>query len=114
MPTYVTLVNLTDQGIRNIEDTTMRAKALHAVAGQAGVKIKGIYWTMGRYDVVVIAEAPDDETIIRTTVSLGAMGYVRTETLRSFSGPEMDQIIKSSETLRTFLGKADLHIQSMP
>jgi uncharacterized protein with GYD domain len=94
MPTYITLLNFTDQGIRNIKNTTKRAKAFEAAAAQAGVKVKEIYWTMGRYDLVVVAEAPNDEAITRRQLSLGSMGNVRTETLRAYTAKEMDRIIK--------------------
>lgn len=93
MPAYITLMNFTDQGIRNVKETTKRARAFQEMAEKAGVQVKGIYWTMGRYDVVVITEAPDDETITRGLLGLGSLGNVRTETLRAFSAEEMDRII---------------------
>lgn len=94
MPAYITLVNFTDQGVRNVKDTTKRAKAFQTIGGKAGIKLKEICWTMGRYDVVVMTEAPDDETISRAMLSLGSLGNVRTETLRAFSAKEMDKILK--------------------
>lgn len=94
MPAYITLVNLTEQGIRNVKDTTKRAKAFQAMAAKAGVKVREILWTMGRYDVVLVSEASDDETISRGLLGLGSMGNVRTETLRAFSAKEMDKILK--------------------
>ncbi len=94
MPTYISLLNYTEQGIRNVKETTKRAKDFQAMAGKAGVKVKDIYWTMGRYDIAVISEAPDDETISRTLLALGSKGNVRTETLRAYSAEEMDRIIK--------------------
>lgn len=94
MPAYITLVNFTDQGIRNVKDATKRAKAFQTMAGKGGIKLKEIYWTMGRYDVVVMTEAPDDETISRAMLSLGSLGNVRTETLRAFSAKEMDKLLK--------------------
>ena len=94
MPAYITLVNFTDQGVRNVKDTTKRAKAFQTIGGKAGVKLKEICWTMGRYDVVVMTEAPDDETISRAMLSLGSLGNVRTETLRAFSAKEMDKLLK--------------------
>ena len=94
MPAYITLVNFTDQGIRNVRATTKRAKAFQSMADKAGAKVKEIYWTMGRHDVVVILEAPDDETVTRALLSLGSLGNVRTETLRAFSAKEMDGILK--------------------
>jgi uncharacterized protein with GYD domain len=47
MPTYITLANFTDQGIRNCKDTTKRAKAFRDMVGQMGGEVEDIYWTMG-------------------------------------------------------------------
>jgi uncharacterized protein with GYD domain len=93
MATYIALVNFTDQGIRHIRQTTERAKALVNAAANLGVKIKEIYWTMGTFDAVFIAEAPDDETITAFAVSMGSLGNIRTQTLRAFSAEEMNRIL---------------------
>ena len=58
MPTYVILGNYSDQGIRNIKDTTKRAEAFRNFAKGMGVAVKEIYWTMGRYDIVTITMPP--------------------------------------------------------
>ena len=94
MPTYIGLTKWTDQGIRKVKETTKRAKDFQELAAKMNVKVKEIYWTMGRYDVVVVMEALDDETISRMTLSLGMLGNVKTETLRAFSAQEMGQIVK--------------------
>jgi len=94
MPTYVSLLNWTDQGIRNVKDTTKRAKAFQGIATKMKVKVKEIHWTMGCYDVVVVMEAPDDEAISRLMLGLCALGNVKTETLRAYSAQEMNQILK--------------------
>ena len=94
MPTYIGLTRWTEKGIQKVKETTKRAKEFQEFASKMNVKVKEIYWTMGRYDVVVIVEAPDDETISRLTLSLGMLGNVKTETLRAFSALEMNQIVK--------------------
>jgi len=94
MPTYIGLVKLTDQGIRNVKETTKRAKSFREMAEKAGVKAREILWTMGRYDIVLVVDAPNDETMSRLTLGLGMMGNVKTETLKAFSAQEMDQILK--------------------
>ena len=94
MSTYVWLVNWTDQGARSLKETTKRAKAFKENAEKLGVTVKEILWTMGRYDLVLVIDAPDDETISRLTLGLGMSGNVKTETLKSFSAQEMDQILK--------------------
>jgi uncharacterized protein with GYD domain len=94
MATYIALVNFTDQGVRHIRQTTERAKALINAASNLGVKIKDIYWTMGAFDAVFTAEAPDDETVTAFAVSMGALGNIRTQTLRAFSAEEMNKILE--------------------
>ncbi|MGB3399318.1 MAG: GYD domain-containing protein [Candidatus Deferrimicrobiaceae bacterium] len=94
MPTYLGLLRFTDQGIRNVKQTTKRAKDFQEFAAKMNVKVKEMYWTLGRYDVVVIGEAPDDETMTRLALGLGMLGNVKSETLRAFSAQEMDKILK--------------------
>jgi uncharacterized protein with GYD domain len=94
MHTYIWLVNWTDQGIRNLKETTKRAKSFKEMAEKKGVKVKEILWTMGRYDLVLVIDAPNDETISSLTLALGMSGNVKTETLKTFSAQEMDQILK--------------------
>jgi uncharacterized protein with GYD domain len=91
--TYVALVNFTDQGVRNIRHTTDRAKWLINAAANLGVRIKEIYWTMGAFDAVFTAEAPDDETITAFVASMGSLGNIRTQTMRAFSAEEMARIL---------------------
>ena len=94
MAPYIGLLKFTEQGIRKVKETTKRAKDFQEFAAKMNVKVKEMYWTMGRYDVVVVGEAPDDETIARLTLGLGMLGNVTSETLRAFSAQEMDRIVK--------------------
>jgi uncharacterized protein with GYD domain len=94
MTTYIWLGKWTDQGIRNVKETTKRAKSFREMAEKAGVKAREILWSMGRYDFVWVIDAPDDETVSRLTLGLGMLGNVTTETLKAFSAQEMDQILK--------------------
>jgi uncharacterized protein with GYD domain len=93
MATFITLGNFTDQGIRNIKDTTKRAEAFRAMAQKAGVTVKELYYTMGQYDIVAIVEAPDEQTATALLLSVGALGNIRSQTLRAFSREEMGKII---------------------
>ena len=90
MPIYVSLLNWTDQGIRKVKETTKRAEAFQALAQKTKVKVREIHWTTGRYDVVVIMEAPDDHLML----ALGTLGNVKSETLRAYSAKEMAEILK--------------------
>jgi len=94
MASFVTLAKFTEQGIKAVNQTTKRAEAFRDLAKKMGVTVKDIYWTLGRFDVVTIFEAPDDETATRLMLSLGSLGNVRTETLRAYSPQEMGQLLK--------------------
>ena len=93
MATFVVLAGFTDQGIRNVKETINRAEAFREMAKKSGVTIKDMYWTLGRHDVVVICEAPDDETSTALLLSVSSRGNVRSETLRAFSFDEMKKIL---------------------
>lgn len=93
MPSYVMLAKFTDQGIRNIKESPKRQEAFRNLCEKAGVKLKDVYRTMGRYDVVAVLEAPDDVTVSAALYSLGALGNLHTETLRAFTRQETDQAI---------------------
>jgi uncharacterized protein with GYD domain len=94
MATYIALVNFTDQGVRHIRQTTERAKALMNAAANLGVRIKEIYWTLGAFDAVFTANAPDEESMTAFTLSVGSLGNIRTQTLRAFSADEMNKILE--------------------
>jgi uncharacterized protein with GYD domain len=93
MAMYVSLVQFTDQGIRNIKDTTKRSEAAMAEAEKMVMRIVQAFWTMGAYDVVVLLEAPDDETMSAFTLKIGSMGSVKTRTMRAFPKEEMESIL---------------------
>ena len=93
MATYILLANFTDQGIRNIKDTVKRAEAFRELAKEAGVTVKDLFWTLGQYDIVAIADAPDETTITALGLTLGTYGNVHTQTLRAFSATEMTKIL---------------------
>lgn len=93
MATYTVLANFTDQGIRNIKETTHRAEAVEAAARKLGVTVRSIQWTLGAYDLVCQFEAPDDQAITAFGLAIAAQGNVRTQTLRTFSRDEMNAIL---------------------
>jgi len=93
MATYIALSNFTDQGIRNVKDTTKRADAVKDAAKKFGANMTQIYWTLGHYDLVAIIEAPDDKSATAFALAIGAAGNIRTETLRAFSKEEMNGIL---------------------
>jgi len=92
MATFISLVNFTDQGIRNVKDSPDRYEAFRAMAEKMGAKVKGVYYTIGHYDMVLIVEG-NDETAMTAMLKVGSLGNVRTETLRGFSLDEMKKIV---------------------
>ena len=93
MAIYIALVHFTDQGLRQIKQTTERAKGLVNAAANLGIKIKEIYWTMGAYDAVFIADGPNDEAMTSLATSMAALGNIRTQTMRAYDAAEMSGIL---------------------
>jgi len=84
MPTYITLMKWTDQGIRNVKESPQRLDAAKKGIEAAGGKMIGFYLTMGRYDMVAIAEFPSDEVATGFMLNLGSRGTLRTETMKAY------------------------------
>ncbi|HUM13321.1 MAG TPA: GYD domain-containing protein [Myxococcaceae bacterium] len=95
MPTYVTLMRFTDQGIRNIKESPARLEAAKKLFQSAGAEIKSFYLALGNYDAVLVVEGPNDETAARVALSIGSLGNVRTDTMRVFTEPEYRKLISS-------------------
>jgi uncharacterized protein with GYD domain len=94
MPTYIGLLNWTDEGIRSVKDTVQRRDQADALAQKHGASIEQVYWTVGPYDLVTILEAPDDESATAMVLELGSAGNLRTLTLRAYDRDEMASIIE--------------------
>jgi uncharacterized protein with GYD domain len=93
MATYIVLVNYTEQGIKNVKDTTKRADAVRELAKKFGATVREFYWTMGKYDLVVIFEAPDDAAMTALSLTIASAGNVRTQTMRAFSRDEVNGML---------------------
>jgi uncharacterized protein with GYD domain len=94
MPTYVTLMNWTDQGIRTVRETVQRRDQADALAEKHGARIERVYWTVGPYDIVTIVEAPDDESVSAMLLELSSGGNLKTTTLRAYGRDEMSGIVQ--------------------
>ena len=94
MPLYVVLINLTQKGIENIKDLPKWAEDAREVAKSVGGETKAIYFTMGRYDIVSLVEAPDDEAMTKILLARARVGHLRTETLKAITADEMINILK--------------------
>jgi uncharacterized protein with GYD domain len=94
--TYVSLVNWTEQGIKDYKDTTSRAADFSKLVESSGGRVRKLLWTVGEYDIVVVTEFPDDETATAALLRVGSLGNIRTNTLRVFRAEEMGSIIGRS------------------
>jgi len=93
MPNYIELVSWTDQGIKNIKEAPQRMDAFKKTIEAAGGKLIGFYFTMGKYDIVTIIDAPSDEVLTNIILNTGSKGSVRSETLKAYSEQEFRNIL---------------------
>ena len=93
MAMYISLIQFTEQGIRNVKDTVKRGDAAIGEAEKMGMKIIEEFWTIGTYDIVVLFEAPDDETMSAFLLKIGSMGNVKSQTLRAFRKQEVEGVL---------------------
>src|SRR5207248_9951527 len=93
MATFITTMHFTEQGIKGVRDTCDRAAAFKATAKKMGIKVTGIYWTLGAFDGLIVLEAPDEQTATAALLQLGSLGNLRTQTVRAFDAAEMQKII---------------------
>jgi uncharacterized protein with GYD domain len=93
MPTYISLINLTQEGIKNVKESPDRLDAAKKAFQAFGGELKEFYLVMGQYDMVVVSEGPDDETAAKLALVIGSQGAISTETLRAFTEDEYRKII---------------------
>jgi uncharacterized protein with GYD domain len=93
MATFITTLHFTEQGIRAIRDTCERAVTFMATAKKMGVKVTGLYWTLGVFDGVLVLEALDEETATAALLHLGSLGSMRTQTSRAYDAAQMQKIL---------------------
>ena len=89
---YIILFRFTDQGIRNVKDTTRRVDAARSEAEKIGGKFT-VYWTFGEYDTIGILETPNDEAAMEFSLKLGSLGNIRTSTLKAFTEEEIARVL---------------------
>ena len=94
MAHYVTLMRWTTQGYAGLPKWRERIEEGERIIADAGGKLVGVYVTLGRYDVVEIFEAPDDDTAVAILLKLQRFGAEHTETLRAFTREEAEAIIR--------------------
>ena len=95
MSIYIMLFNYTDQGLRNVKKSPSRIDAARKAAEDLGGKLGDLYLTMGAYDLVAISEFPDDATAATFVLRLGALGNVRTTTVKAFPENAYRKIVEA-------------------
>ena len=95
MPSYLSLIKWTDQGVRNVKHSPQRLDAYKQAAQAAGGKVVFFYMTMGEYDLVTLMELPNDEAASRLLLSTAAQGNIRSTTLKAFTEDEYRKLIAS-------------------
>ncbi len=93
MPTFVVLTSFTQKGVENIKANPAWLDAFKQAAQRMGVEVKAFYLTMGRFDLVVVVEAPNEATVAKLLLATAALGNLHTETLRAFTEDEYRKII---------------------
>jgi uncharacterized protein with GYD domain len=92
MPHYISLVNWTEQGIKNVKEAPKRVDAVNAMASKLGAKME-IFFTMGDYDIVALTEAPNDDAAMQLLLEIGKLGNVRTKTLKAWTQAEATKVL---------------------
>ena len=93
MAKYISLVNYKTKGIENIKESPSRLDAVKQLCESMGAKVEGFYLTMGRYDLILIMDAPDHETATKILLTTVSSGNVSTETLPALPENEYRKII---------------------
>lgn len=88
MPTYISLWNYTEKGIENIDDSPGRLDDAVELMESLGGELKAFYLTMGEYDIVTVAEFPDDDAAAKAVLRIAQGGAVSSETMKAW--PEDD------------------------
>ena len=95
MATYISFIKYTPKGIENIKESPRRLDAAREAFQAFGAELKDFYLVLGRYDIVIISEAPNDEAVAKAALAIGSRGAVQTETIRAFNETEYRSIISA-------------------
>jgi uncharacterized protein with GYD domain len=93
MATYIALCTWTDRGAQQVKDSPRRFDAAKKLLRDMGGDIKSFYLTLGEFDLVAVADAPDDAVMARFLMQLGMLGNVRTRTLKAFPESAYREIV---------------------
>ena len=93
MPKYISLIKYTGKGIENVKQSPNRHDAFKKLCQSMGAKVDAVYLTMGRYDLIVIVDAPNPETAAKLLLTTSSKGNIKSETLLAFPEEEYRKIV---------------------
>jgi uncharacterized protein with GYD domain len=99
MPTFICLLNWTDQGAKTAKDAGKRYQASKALAEKLGGKVLSSYITTGRYDVIAALDMPDGQAMAKFAIALSASGNARTTTVRAYPPEEFARVAAEAPSL---------------
>ena len=94
MPTYILLTTLTAQGVQTLKTNPERLREVNRDVEELGARVLHQWATLGPFDFVNVVEAPDNATIARVSVALGARGSAKLQTLAAI---EIDELLAALE-----------------
>ena len=92
MAKYISLVKYTAKGIENVKESPNRYDTFKQLCESMGATIDGVYLTMGRYDLILIMDAPNPEIVAKIILTTASKGSISTETLPAFAEEEYRKI----------------------
>ena len=85
MPTYIMLTTLTAQGLQTLKSNPELLREVNRDVEELGARVLHQWATLGGYDFVNVVEAPDNATIAKVSVALGARGSSKLQTLSALT-----------------------------
>ena len=94
MPTYILLTTLTAQGVQTLKANPERLREVNRDVEELGARVVHQWATLGPFDFVNVVEAPDEGTIAKVSVALGARGSAKLQTVTAI---EIDDFLTALE-----------------
>ena len=90
---FIVTASWTDQGIRSVKEAPKRIQAAREAAKKLGIELKHVFLTSGKSDLLLIVEAANGDNVAKFAMMSGALGNVRTRTVRGWTEAEMTKLI---------------------
>jgi uncharacterized protein with GYD domain len=89
MPTYILLTSLTAEGLQTLRSNPGRLREVNRDVEELGAKVLHQWAVLGPFGFVNVVEAPDDATIAKVSLALGARGSAKIQSLSALSVDEL-------------------------